>query len=81
MVEFLPFLLILLGWQADAPGDAVELATVLTFDEAQCRAKGEAMVAEQQAATRPAGGDRRYRYFCTPAPTGEEYQRVFEQSR
>ncbi len=79
MVEFLPFLLILLGWEAASPQETMVLGVELAPDEATCRQQGELLIEDRRAL--PDGPDRGVRYFCVPAPSAEDYDRAFEQVR
>lgn len=88
MVEFLPFLLILLGWNPASPGETMVLERVLQADGDECVAEGEAWLRGEaraggdssgRLAGLPDGAD--YRYFCIPMPSVEDYDRAFEKLR
>lgn len=77
MIEFLPYLLILVGWDGAAPAESMAIAHSLHPTEEACVDKGREVVANKPAITDPAGKEH-YRYFCIPAPTASEYEAVFE---
>jgi len=78
VVEFLPFLLILIGWQPSAPGESMTITHSLHASEEACRERGEALLVDGPGvAGLPEAAH--YRYFCIPAPTAEEYDEAFEQ--
>jgi len=78
MVEFLPFLLILVGWDASAKSDSMVVYHALHPSEQVCREKGEAFVARRGEFESPQAKSE-FRYFCIPAPTASEYEAVLEQ--
>lgn len=87
MVEVLPFLLILLGWDPAAPGETMMLERVLQASGDECVASGEKWLRDGagsvdgsgRLAGLPDGAD--YRYFCIPAPSAREYDAVFGQAK
>jgi len=78
VVEFIPFLLILLGWNPSSPGETMMIERSLYVDEAQCLAAGDRqMAAGPSLQGLPA--DAQYRFFCVAAPSGDEAEALFEQ--
>jgi len=80
MIEFLPYLLILVGWDVSAPAESMVIASSLHPTEEVCVEKGEAFVAKRGTFESPYG-TAKYRYFCIPAPTPDEYHGAFEQMK
>ena len=73
MVEFLPFLLIVIGWDAVSPGETMALSHSLHPTLEACEAGSVAFLKDR------AGAGESYRTFCIPTPTAEEYDRAFER--
>lgn len=75
MVEFLPFLLILIGWDAASPGETMVLSHRLHPTQELCEAEAAKVREEWRESAALASAN--YRAFCVPAPTAEEYDRAF----
>ncbi len=76
MLEFLPYLLIAVGWSPAAPADSMAVTSTLHASSEACEAKrGElaAKAADAGDAEQPS-----YRFFCIEAPGAAEYDRLFE---
>ncbi|MCL6252107.1 hypothetical protein M3P36_13760 [Altererythrobacter sp. KTW20L] len=80
MVEFLPYILILIGWNPAHPEDSMALQHSLHFDEAACIERGRTLTEQRNSASSEAF-PARYTYFCIQAPTGQEYDDLFEQRK
>ncbi|HWK42698.1 MAG TPA: hypothetical protein VNR60_12310 [Croceibacterium sp.] len=77
MVEFLPFLLIVIGWDVPSPDESMALRHSLHSTQEECEAEGAAFLEDRRDFM--ARTTARYRYFCIPAPTPEEYDSAFER--
>ena len=79
MVEFLPYLLILVGWQTADPQGTMDIQQSFVASEDICEAKGKAFMDRQSEEASHKYRLDAYRYFCVQAPRAEEYQELFEQ--
>lgn len=73
----LPFILVVIGWNPDSPGETMALQHSLHVSEQACEDKGLAFMEEHKdlaAGAFPA----QYRYFCLPTPSVDEYEDLFE---
>ncbi|RKF19299.1 hypothetical protein D6851_12630 [Altericroceibacterium spongiae] len=79
MVEFLPFLLILVGWETADPQGSMEMRSTLVESEEACEAKGMAFMDRQEKEAAYSQGLEGFRYFCVRAPDSEDFDALFEQ--
>jgi len=77
MIEIVPYLLVIVGWTPGAPADSMALRHSLHRSPEACEAQGAALIAQRDGAQSRAEATR-YRYFCIPAPTPQEYRGLFE---
>ncbi|MFC4255530.1 hypothetical protein GRI97_08835 [Altererythrobacter xixiisoli] len=78
MIEFIPYLLILIGWNPAAPAETMLISRSLYPDKAHCLAEGDRQLAAgPQIQGLPT--DAAFRYFCVAAPSGDEAEALFEQ--
>lgn len=79
MVEFVPFLLIILGWHPDTPQDIDLERPEMLFESVEaCRDAGAKLAKEMTAAAREKGGEV-YEFHCLRAPSGREFDEAFKQ--
>lgn len=79
MIEFIPFILITLGWHPDHPGQFdIERRVALFETEADCKAAGDEFVAGREMYGVEFGGAQ-FAYKCVQAPAPEEYERLFRE--
>jgi hypothetical protein len=78
MIEFIPYMLIILWWHPDEPG-AFELERWdgLFATEAECRAAGADREAGVEMYSLEHYGAK-VKHFCLPAPSGDEVEQAFE---
>tara|TARA_A100001391_G_scaffold46046_2_gene27144 strand:- start:22107 stop:22331 length:225 start_codon:yes stop_codon:yes gene_type:complete len=73
MIEFVPYLLILIGWQpADVDG-SMSLAQSLHPNERACEQAGEQALASGEGASQ--------RYFCLLAPTSQDIDALWQEQK
>ncbi|MDJ0977895.1 MAG: hypothetical protein QNI87_05105 [Erythrobacter sp.] len=79
MIEFAPFLLIILGWRAERPGDIdLQRPEILFETREACEEAGAKMAARMtQAALDKSGAE--YQHRCLAAPRMKEYDEAFER--
>ncbi|TXG93864.1 MAG: hypothetical protein E6R09_18385 [Rhodocyclaceae bacterium] len=71
MEAFLPYLLILVGWNPASPTDSMEVAQSLQPSREACEAQGAAFMAGLgREADKVAA---QHRYFCVEAPSPADY--------
>lgn len=77
MIEFAPFMLILLWWHPDEPGQfRIERFDRLYAAEADCRSAGKAEEARVDSQERKHLGGK-LTSFCLPMPSNSEVQEAF----
>ncbi len=81
MVEWIPYLLILVGWNPADPQGTMELQQSLQATREACEAAGDAFLQRQSQEKSHANGEEAYRYFCVPAPTAQDYDDAFESRK
>lgn len=67
MVEWIPWLLIIVGWHPDTPDNQRVVRVQYVADEAECGLLGEEYIASRKM-YREELGPFEYRFFCSPAP-------------
>ena len=70
MVEWIPWLLIIIGWHPDTPEDQRVVRVQWVADQEECDLLGDEFV-ESRKIYREELGPHQYRYFCSPAPDRE----------
>lgn len=78
MVEWIPVLLIILGWNPDAPGDGRVMRVEVTIDETECNRLGDEFVASHKMHGEKAGSPEP-RFFCVPMPDSEAVERAWQR--
>lgn len=77
MVEWIPWLLILIGWHSDTPDDQRIIEIRVVFDKAECELHGNEYVATRKM-YREELGPYEYRYLCSPMPDREAFKDAWE---
>jgi len=79
VVEFIPFMLIILGWHPDRPGEiSLERPEILFASIEMCQATGEKMAADRTKSLSEKSGAL-YEFRCLPIPSSHELEDSFEQ--
>jgi hypothetical protein len=71
VVEFIPYILIVIGWHPDHPGKFELYRRLVVHSQAECDLIGDDTV-ESHKQYEDLGGGVKYTYFCIPAPSSEE---------
>lgn len=78
MEEWIPYLLVIVGWPPEKP-DLQQIVRVdIVADQAECDLLGDEFVATRYE-YREELGDAGYRYFCAPLPDREQFDEAFER--
>jgi hypothetical protein len=80
MIEVLPYILILIGWNPANPAESMALQHSLHIDQVTCDERGRVLVDLRNAADSEAF-PAHYTYFCIPVPSGQEYDDLFERRK
>ena len=73
MIEFVPYLLILIGWQPSDVGGSMSVAQSLQPNELACERAGARALAENESASQ--------RYFCLLAPTSQDIEDLWQEQK
>ena len=76
MELFVPYLLIVIGFDPAQPSETMALQHSLHASEQACEQVGAAFI-QRRNGVDPAA---HYRYFCIPAPSDADLQDVFDRS-
>lgn len=77
MIELVPWMLILVWWHPDHPGDIdIQREHHLFTSDAECRMRGENRVAGVEMYHLEHGGAK-VTYACVPVPDSAEYDALF----
>ena len=79
MNEWIPWLLIIVGWHPDTPDEQRVARVEVTADEAECDQLGNEFVASR-AMYREELGPFEYRYFCAPMPDSEAVDEAWQRN-
>jgi hypothetical protein len=78
MEEFIPFILIVIGWHPDHSGK-FEIAKRSVFEsEADCRLHGTEAVEGRKIYELEHGGAK-FEYFCVPSASGDEAEQAWQR--
>ena len=76
MEEFVPYLLIIIGWHPDHPGEfSFHRAPIAYADTDACEADGREYVAQRDIYRTEFGG-MQFAYKCIRSASGDEYQQA-----
>lgn len=79
MIEFVPYMLIILWWHPEHPGTFdLERKQQLFATEEACRVVGENYEAGVDMYSLEHDGAK-VKYYCLPVPSGDEVERAFEE--
>ncbi|MEM7664307.1 MAG: hypothetical protein AAF250_00490 [Pseudomonadota bacterium] len=79
MVEFIPFMLFILGWHPDRPGEIdLQRTEILFASEKECAETGSAM-AERMTEVAASQSGARYQFQCMAIPAREEFDTLYER--
>ena len=78
MIEWVPWLLILIGWHPDSPHEQHVVKVEVVVDYAECEDIGERYL-EAHDASQPDGGPHHYRFFCDRLPDRESFDAAMER--
>ncbi|RIV91165.1 hypothetical protein D2V17_03420 [Aurantiacibacter xanthus] len=73
MIEFVPYLLVLIGWQPADVDSSMSVAQSLHPSAVACERAGEQALAENAGAYR--------RYFCLLAPTQQDIEDLWQEQK
>ncbi|WP_298304746.1 hypothetical protein [uncultured Erythrobacter sp.] len=78
MVEWIPWLLILVGWHQDTPDNQSVVKIEVAVDQEECEAIGARYLGEGEGSDRLS--DRyQYRYLCAPMPDRASFNAAVER--
>ncbi|WP_137679401.1 hypothetical protein [Aurantiacibacter suaedae] len=73
MIEFVPYLLVLIGWQSADVAGSMTAAQSLHPSEMACESAGAQALAESDGTYR--------RYFCLLAPTQQDIEDLWQEQK
>ena len=73
MIEFVPYILLLIGWQGADVDGPMTIAQSLHPGAQACEHAGEQALADKERAHR--------RYFCLPAPTPQDIDQLWQEQK
>ena len=66
MVEWIPWLLIIIGWNANAPDEQQVIAIEVAVDQEECDTLGKEYMGSKELSNDREGHS--FRYLCSPMP-------------
>jgi hypothetical protein len=76
MVEFIPYILVLISWNLDDPEASMQVAHRLVGAHEICESEGKEYVAQRRI-YREEFGKMRFSYSCIKAPTEKDLDSLF----
>ena len=73
MIDFVPYLLVLIGWQPADAGGSMTASQSLQPNQLECERAGERALADSNGAYR--------RYFCLEAPTQQDIEEMWQEQK
>ena len=77
MIEWMPWLFIILGWTADSPEDRQVIAVEVTIDQAECEELGAKYMGSDELSDTSDGNH--FQYLCAPMPDREAFNAAVER--
>lgn len=79
MIDWIPWLLIVLGWHQDTPEDQQLISVEVVVDQEECETLGARYLGKDGAEAEDLSDTHQYRILCTPMPDRASFNAALER--